>query len=255
MRTLLIEDETSAMERLKSLLTQINPDIIVVGECDSVESAVDWFKSNPQPDVVFTDVQLGDGTCFEIFNQVQTNCIIVFITAFNEHAIEAFRVNATDYLLKPLKKEELEKALQKVAKRIVPTTSDIDYSKLAKAILEEQNKFEKRYLIRYGEQIRTITSNDIAYIYTTQKAVFMVTFSGKEYPIDKSLENLEKELDPKKFFRINRQFIVNIKSIGHMHTASKSRVKLDLNPPYSAEEVIVSTEKSPLFKDWLGGDQ
>jgi two-component system LytT family response regulator len=254
MRTLLIEDENTAMERLKSLLKQINPNTLVVGECDSIESALEWFKSNPQPEVVFTDVQLGDGTCFEIFNQVKVHCPIVFITAFNEHAIGAFRVNATDYILKPLKKEDLEKAIEKIDKRTAHT-SDIDYSKLAKAILEEQNKFEKRYLIRYGEQIRTITSNDIAYIYTTQKAVFIVTSSGKEYPIDKSLENLEKELDPKKFFRINRQFIVNIKSIGHMHTASKSRVKLDLTPPFTADEVIVSTEKSPLFKDWLGGDQ
>lgn len=254
MKALLIEDEPAALERLHQLLRQIDSTIDIVGECDSVESSLKWLSQNSLPDVIFTDVQLGDGSCFEIFDTHGPGCPVVFITAYNEHAIEAFKVNALDYLLKPLKKEELERAYQKVMRHTLPSLSEIDYNKLAKAILTEQNKFERRYLIRYGEQIRTVTSDDIAYIYTTQKAIFMVTFAGKEYPVDKSLEALEKELDPKKFFRINRQFIVNIKSIGNMHTVSKSRVQLELTPPFSGEEVIVSTEKSPIFKDWLGGE-
>jgi DNA-binding LytR/AlgR family response regulator len=132
-----------------------------------------------------------------------------------------------------------------------PSLDGIDYSKLALAIIAEEKKFDRRYLIRFGEHIRSITSDEIAYIYTVQKAVFLVLFTGKEYPFDKSLEQLEKELNPSKFFRINRQFIVNIKSVGNMHVVSKSRVQIDLNPPFKGEEVIVSTEKSPLFKDWL----
>jgi two-component system, LytTR family, response regulator LytT len=254
MRALLIEDEPSAMDRMKQMLLQIDESVEIVGECDSVDSAVQWLNGNPVPDVIFTDVQLGDGNCFEIFDHSTIGCPVVFITAYNEHALEAFRVNATDYLLKPLKKEELERAYTKLVKQSSVQLNNIDYNKLAKAILTEQSKFDRRYLIRYGEQIRTVTSEDIAYIYTTQKAVFLVTHAGKEYPVDKSLEMLEKELDPKKFFRINRQFIVNIRSIGNMHTVSKSRVQLDLNPPFHGEDVIVSTEKSPIFKDWLGGE-
>lgn len=254
MKALLIEDEPAAMERLALLLQQIDPSIQIVGECDSVESSLLWLQQSPLPDVIFTDVQLGDGTCFQIFDTHGPGCPVVFITAYNEHAIEAFKVNALDYLLKPLKKDELERAYSKVVKQNLPSLKEIDYSKLAQAILNEQGKFDRRYLIRYGEQIRTVTSEDIAYVYTTQKAVFLVTFNGKEYPVDKSLETLEKELDPKKFFRINRQFIVNIRSVGNMHTVSKSRVQLELTPPHTAEDVIVSTEKSPHFKEWLGGE-
>jgi DNA-binding LytR/AlgR family response regulator len=254
MKIFLIEDEPAAMERMESLMHQINPNITICGRADSVESALDWLTNNPNPDAIFTDVQLGDGTCFEIFETFKPKSKVVFVTAYDEHALAAFKVNASDYLLKPLKKEELQIALQKVSKTSAISADDIDYDKLAQSILAEQNKYEKRYLIRYGEQIRTVTSDDLAYIYTTHKAVFLVTFAGKEYPFDKSLETLEKELDPKKFFRINRQFIINIKSVGHMHTVSKSRVQLDLTPPFKGDEVIVSTEKSPLFKEWLGGE-
>lgn len=251
MKAFLIEDEPAALDRLKQLLTELDSAIEFVGECDSVESALlELPKANM--DVIFTDVQLADGNCFEIFENYKSSCPVIFITAYNEHAISAFKVNATDYILKPLKKIDLEQALSKIRINKAPSnTSSIDYQKLAQAILEEEGKYNKRYLIRFGEQIRMIHSDEIAYIFTIQKANFIKTFVGKEYPIDKSLEQLERELDPKKFFRINRQFIVNIKSVGNMHVVSKSRVQLDLTPPYSGEEVIVSTEKSPLFKDWL----
>lgn len=254
MKAFLIEDEPSALERLSKLLQELSPAVQIAGDTDSVEGALDWLKSNTAPDVIFTDIQLADGVCFDIFEQWKPTCPVVFITAYNEHALQAFQVNAIDYLLKPLKKIELERALQKIGIKSeeTPLMQQIDYNKLAAAIIAEEKKFEKRYLIRYGEQIRTVSSDEIAYIYTTHKAVFMVTFGGKEYPFDKSLETLEKELDPAKFFRINRQFIVNIKSVGHMHVVSKSRVQLDLNPPFKGDEVIVSTEKSPLFKEWLG---
>lgn len=255
MKAFLIEDEPAALERLKNLLAETGANIEILGDSDTVEGSLQWLQTNASPDIIFTDIQLADGACFDIFNTWKPTCPVVFITAYNEHALQAFQVNAVDYLLKPLKKANLERALEKVG---ATTSSEqvlgaIDYSKLAAAILAEEKKYEKRYLIRYGEQIRTVTSDEIAYIYTTHKAIFLVTFAGKEYPFDKSLENLEKELDPAKFFRINRQFIVNIKSVGHMHVVSKSRVQLELNPPFKGgDEVIVSTEKSPIFKDWLG---
>ncbi len=254
MKIFLIEDEPLALTRLKQLLLETNKSIDIVGDADSVETALIWLQGNDTPDAIFTDVQLADGTCFDLFAKYNPKCPVVFITAYNHYAVEAFKVNAQDYLLKPLKKDELEKAIEKIGRHITPILSNLDYTKLAQAIIQEEQKFDRRYLIRYGEQVRTVNSDEIAYIYTTHKAIFLVLFTGKEYPMDKTMDNLEKELDPKKFFRINRQFIVNLKSIGNMHVVSKSRVQIDLNPPYKEDDVIVSTEKSPHFKEWLGGE-
>ncbi len=253
MKVFLIEDEPAAMERLKKMI-EAEGIAEIMGEADSVESALLWLNNHPTPDAIFTDVQLADGTCFDLFAKYEPKCPVVFITAFNHYAIEAFKVNAQDYLLKPLKKDELKRALQKLNNSLAPLLAKLDYTKLAQAILQEEKKYEKRYLIRFGEQVRSIASEDIAFIYTTSKAVFAVLQTGKEYPLDKTMDALEKELDPKKFFRINRQFIVSMKSIGQMHIVSKSRVQLELNPPYKHDDVIVSTEKSPLFKEWLGGE-
>jgi two-component system response regulator LytT len=255
MKIFLIEDEPMAMLRLKQLLMEIDKTVEIVGDADSVEQALSWLDSNTLPDAIFTDVQLADGTCFDLFSKFTPKCPVVFITAYNHFAVEAFKVNAQDYILKPLKKEELEKALQKVSRHITPILSNLDYSKLAQAIIQEEQKFDRRYLIRYGEQVRTVHSDEIAYIYTTHKAIFLVLTSGKEYPLDKTMDNLEKELDPKKFFRINRQFIVSLKSIGNMHVVSKSRIQIELHPPHKEDDVIVSTEKSPIFKEWLGGEK
>ncbi len=254
MNIFLIEDEPLAVKRFKQLVSSLDGDIQVIGDADSVESAKQWLISNPAPDVIFTDVQLADGTCFDLFEVYYPQCPLVFVTAYNQYAVEAFKVNAQDYILKPLKQEELSQAVEKIRQRIKTTLTPIDYTALAKAIVQEEQKFDRRYLIRYGEQVRTVNSNEIAYIYTTHKAIFLVLFTGKEYPLDKTLDQLEKELDPKSFFRINRQFIVNLKSIGNMHVVSKSRVQIELNPPFKADDVIVSTEKSPLFKEWLGGN-
>lgn len=254
MKIYILEDEPLALERIKSLCNEVDPDITVVGESDSVAEAIKWFQTNPEPDLIITDIQLADGTCFDLFASYRPACPVIFITAYNQYAIQAFKINTIDYLLKPLKKEDLSSALKKYHQTHSSTKKLIDYNLLAKQILAEESKWDRRYLIRYGEQIRTVDSSEIAYAYTTSKAVFITLFSGKSYPIDKSLDLLEKELNPKEFFRINRQFIVHIKSIGKMHIVSKSRVQLELSPPYADDDVIVSTEKSPLFKEWLGGE-
>jgi DNA-binding LytR/AlgR family response regulator len=253
MKVLLIEDEHLAMRRLKKLLLEALPEINILAELDSVESSLQWLKTNPDPEVIFTDVQLADGTCFDIFHQHATKAKIIFITAYNEYALDAFKISAADYLLKPLKEDELHRTVQRLQEHRKNTLSNIDYERLAQAILFEENKFNRRYLIRFGEQVRTVQSHEIAYIYTTLKAVFLVLQTGKEYPVDKTLDQLEKELDPSKFFRINRQFIVSMNSIGNMHVVSKSRIQIDLIPEYKGDDIIVSTEKSPLFKIWLGG--
>lgn len=249
-KVLIIEDEGPARTRLRQMLAAVAGWIEVAWEADSVESAANVLREH-QPDIIFTDVQLGDGTCFDLFREARTTCPVIFITAYDEHALKAFQHFALDYLLKPLKKEDLERALEKW-RAMGPGKELIDYSALARAVMEEEEKRDVRYLIRFGEHLRTISSSEIAYVYTTSKAVFFVLHSGREYPSDKSLEQLEKELDPKKFFRINRQFIVSRASIGPMSAATKSRVRLELRPPFLNGEVIVSTEKSPLFKTWLG---
>ncbi|MFM7311270.1 MAG: LytR/AlgR family response regulator transcription factor [Flavobacteriales bacterium] len=253
MRVLLIEDEHLAMRRLKKMLLESMPEAQILAELDSVESSVHWLKSNPDPEVIFTDVQLADGTCFDIFNSHSTKAKIIFITAYNEYALDAFKISAADYLLKPLKDEDFQRTISRLLEHRKSSLSNIDYERLAQAILQEENKFNRRYLIRFGEQVRTVQSHEIAYIYTTLKAVFLVLPTGKEYPIDKTLDQLEKELDPSKFFRINRQFIVSTSCIGNMHVVSKSRIQIDLIPAFKGDDVIVSTEKSPLFKIWLGG--
>lgn len=244
-QALIIEDEPLARQRMVRMLTAVAPEIQVQGEADSTESALLWLQQN-KPDVIFTDIQLGDGTCFDVFHTIPPLCPVVFITAFDEHALKAFQVNAIDYLLKPLKEEDLKRACQRILAHQVMRPD--------KATLDALNPgaTEARFLVRYGDQIRHIRSQEIAYIYTIQKAVFFVLHNGKEYPADQSLETLEKELDPKRFFRINRQFIVSLDAIGPMHTASKSRVQLTMKPPFIHGEVIVSTERSPHFKTWLG---
>jgi len=249
MRALLIEDEPLARKRMIQLLAEVAPSIIPEWEADSLESALRMLKT-VQPDLIFTDIQLGDGTCFHLFDQHRPQCPVVFITAFDEFALRAFQLNTVDYLLKPLRKEDLERATKKVLAQI--GSSVVDYDQLVRLMLEEEQKNETRFLIRFGEHIRSISSGEIAYIYTVQKAVFFVLHSGKEYPADQSLDTLEKELDPRKFFRINRQFIVGMKAIGPMSAASKSRVRIELIPPFLGEEVVVSTERSPIFKSWLG---
>jgi len=254
MKLYLLEDEPLALARIKALCTELDPEISVVGESDSAIDAIKWFENNPEPELIITDIQLADGTCFDLFAAHSPRCPVIFITAYNQYAIQAFKLNTIDYLLKPLKKDDLATALKKYHSSTAGHTKMIDYNHLAKQILAEENKWNKRYLIRYGDQIRTVDSSEIAYVHTTAKSAFITLFGGKNYPIDKSLDLLEKELNPQEFFRINRQFIVHIKSIGKMHIVSKSRVQLELNPPFTDDDVIVSTEKSPLFREWLGGE-
>jgi len=175
---------------------------------------------------------------------------IIFSTAFDQYAIEAFKVNALYYLLKPIKQEELEKALSRY-KEI--KDRDNNYKEIVSKLLTKP-VVEKRFLIRMGQSLRLVHQQDIAFFYTSDKITFMMTREGRKYPLDYTLENLEIMIDPTKFFRINRQYIIHIEAIQQMHAHSKARVRIDLLPA-AHEEVIVSTEKSPLFKKWLEGEE
>ena len=249
MKVLIVEDEPTAARRLEKLIGEIDPTIEVIEVLDSIEATLQWAEGHTFPDLIFLDIHLADGASFEIFNHLNIERPIVFTTAYDQYAIQAFQVNALDYLLKPIKKEELTRALQKFGKWRSTTT--IDYQKLAEN-LQSANQ-EKRFLIRLGQNIRVVEMKDAAYFYTENKITFIVTREGKRYPLDESLEKLEELVDSRTFFRINRQFLVSIQAIGEMYSYSKSRVKIQLEPPCEIE-TIVSTERSPHFKKWLVGE-
>ncbi len=254
MKILIIEDENAAARRLEKMLKDIEPQIVVLGTTDSVESSVLWLQNNPIPDLIFMDIHLADGSSFEIFEHQKIACPVIFTTAFDEYALQAFRVNAVDYLLKPIKSSELETALSKFKKSVAPAAPD--FSALLETIRNPENqKYLRRMLIRFGQSIKLVGMDDAAYFYTKDKISFLVTRStAKRFPIDYPLDKLETMLDPQHFFRINRQFIINVAAIKEMHPYSKSRVKIDLDPPTNDMETIVSTERSSEFKKWLVGE-
>ncbi len=248
MRVLIIEDEPAAVNRLRKMLLDLDPAIELLADIPTVEGAVEWFKKNTPPDVAFFDVRLADGESFAIFKQAEVECPVIFTTAYDEHALRAFRVNALDYLMKPIRREELEEAVRKAkAQGVVRDHGDI----MESGEMEPVTRI-KRFLIRYGDHFKLVEPADIAYIHSLQKNTFLRTREGRDLPLEESLDRLEPQLDPEKFFRLNRQLLVNIRSIKELLAYSKSRVKVMLDPLYD-DDAIVSSERSAEFKRWLAG--
>ncbi|MGE5109008.1 MAG: LytR/AlgR family response regulator transcription factor [Sphingobacteriales bacterium] len=252
MHILIIEDEEAAVKRLQKLLKETEPGWTVVDSLVSIKSSIEWFKKNPMPDLVLMDVHLADGISFEILKQATIDCPVIFITAYDQYALEAFKLNTIDYLLKPVKKEDFLNAVNKFKKHQPQPSPKLDIEKIISSFQSAQQEFKKRFVVRYGDHIKTINTEDASYFYTEARANFMVTKDTRRYVIDYNLDQLETLLDPKIFFRINRQFIIGIHSLDEMLTYSKSRVMIKLNPPCKIE-TIVSTERSGEFKQWLGG--
>ena len=249
MKVLIIEDEEAATRRLQKMIGEIDPDIKILGTLDSIESSISWFETNKEPDLIFLDIQLADGSGFELFDHIEIQQAVIFTTAYDQYALQAFKVNAIDYLLKPIKKAELQLALEKYHRTRTPERS-IDYAALIAGLNATKNK---RFLVKTGQQIKVFSLEEIAYFFTQNKLTYLVNHEGKKYALDQSLDKLEGTIDQKGFFRINRQFIIGLKAIKNMRTYSKSRVKIDLDPPCPIE-TIVSTERSPYFKKWLIGE-
>jgi DNA-binding LytR/AlgR family response regulator len=252
MKVVIIEDEQATALRLEKLLKEIEPAIEVQVVLDSIKNAVTWFNNNQPPDIVFQDIHLADGSSFEIFDQVKLNVPIVFITAFDQYAMQAFKVNSIDYLLKPVKKAELAESIQKF-KSLYAKKLDFepDYAALARLITKRD--FQKRFVVRYGQKIKAVDVDEIAYFYTDAGNIFFRTHDNEQYPMDLSLDKLEAFIDPDKFYRVNRQFIISYPSIKEMYTYSKSRVRIILQPPCELE-TIASTDRSSDFKKWLTGN-
>jgi two-component system LytT family response regulator len=252
MKVLIIEDEQATALRLEKLLKEIDSDIEILDILDSIESTVKWYHNNPPPELVFQDIQLADGSSFEIFKEIRIDNPVIFITAFDQYAIDAFKVNSVDYLLKPVNKKQLTESLEKFKRLYAEKKPAIDYTALAKLVKKED--YQKRFIVRYGQKIKSIDTSQIAYFFTESSNNFFRTFDNKTYPLDLSLDKLEGLLDPELYYRINRQFIIHIKAIDEMYTYSKSRVKIELNPPCDID-TIASTERSGDFKKWLGGER
>ena len=248
MKILIIEDEQAAARRLCRLLKELQPNAEIIDHFETVSDTVKWLMLNKQPDLILMDIHLADGSCFEIFKQIQVTAAIIFITAYDQYAIQAFKVNSIDYLLKPVKKEELEQSLAKWE----TSRREVDFTSLMEQIVQKTKEMPHRFVVKYGQYLKAIDSKEIALFYAEDKTINMLTFDKQSYPIDFSLDKLSEMLDAKMFFRINRGVIINYKSIGQMFTHFKGRIKIETFVP-SPVETYVSADRAQSFKQWLSG--
>jgi DNA-binding LytR/AlgR family response regulator len=250
MRVHIVEDEEVTANRLSKMLQNIDENLRVTGITESVESTVNHLKQNGLPDLIMMDIHLSDGSSFDIFKKIDINCPVIFTTAYDQYAIKAFKVNSIDYLLKPMKRNELEDALAKY-KKLADSRTTIDYNQIASLLQSpKETSHLNRMMVKVGQQIKSFGIEEVAYFYIDEKIVFVKLKSGDRYAIDFTLDQLEHQLDSKKFFRINRGFIIGFDSIDKLYTFSKSRIKVVLKPVCEIES-ISSTDRSPLFRDWL----
>lgn len=251
MKVLIIEDEKPAAKRLTKLVQQFRPEIDVLGMLDSVESAVEWLETYKKPDLIFMDVQLADGVSFEIFGQTEVTSPIIFTTAYDEYALQAFKVNSLDYLLKPIDPEELEKALCQYDKYYLNNNKAVDNSAIEQLLQTlTQKEYKERFLVKIGQQLTYLKVSDIAYFYSEDGLIFACQENGKRHNLDYTLDQLMDLLNPAYFFRINRKIITHLPSIKKIHTYFNSRLKLELSPSTELE-TIVSRDRVGDFKRWL----
>ncbi len=254
MKVLIIEDELPAAKRLCAILNEADKDIIVEGVKESVSSACKWINENNTPDLIFMDIQLSDGLSFEIFKQVEIKCPVIFTTAFDEYALQAFKVNSIDYLLKPIEINDLKSSLKKFdeMKKFFSSEGELKhYSQILKAITQGLPIYKSRFLIKSGQSFYRVGVEDCAYFHLENKLTYLVLFNGKKHLLDFSLDELEKQLDLKKYFRANRQYIINIEAITSVHNFFGGKLKLRLKPE-TDDNVIVSREKVTALKLWMG---
>jgi DNA-binding LytR/AlgR family response regulator len=247
MKVLIIEDEKPAAHKLIRLLGEINPDIEIIDVLKSVEDSINWFLHNSKPDLIFMDIQLEDGICFEIFESKPIHTPIIFTTAYDEYTLRAFKVNSIDYLLKPIDSDELKNAIDKFNVHYKQT----NYSRFESIINELQPKTKERFLIKIGEHYKSVQTSTINCFYIKERCNFIHVNKGKNYPIDYSLDKIEQLIDSKSFFRINRNFIINFSAIQDIIAYSSNRLKIILKDWTENEEIIVSRERVSNFKEWM----
>ena len=248
-RVVIVEDETAAAVNLRSMLNNILPDMEVVSVLESVEEAVEFFSGDVDADVVFMDIHLADGDSFRIFQSVDITIPIIFTTAYDQYALEAFKVNSIDYLLKPFKEEDLQRALDKL-QRLTATERDGSRERVAKMVASSTTENLQTLLVRYKDKIVPVSMDDVAFFYTFAERVTLTTLEGATYPVDKTLEALANQLSSEKFFRANRQFIVSRKAVKDIVVWFGSRLALNLQIE-TPERIIISKARVPEFKRWL----
>jgi len=252
MKILLIEDEKLAAEKLQNLLAELSPNCEIIDIKDSVDGSLEWLQQNPVPDLIICDIHLTDGLCFNIFTQHQVTCPIIFATAYDKYALQAFEVNSIDYLLKPIQKERLEKALEKYSQLSVSKTDDQTelYHQFQNLLKQRNKNYKARFLCKLGNKIKSVPTESIAYFYSQNKMTFLVDKNNQRLPVNNTLDEIDQMIDPDHFFRVNRKFISHFDAIHEIHPYFKGRLKLKLSPAID-EDIVVSTEKSPVFKAWL----
>lgn len=249
MKVMILEDEDRAVNHLRRLISEVAPDMEVLSTHDTVREAVRALQEGPMPGLIFSDVQLADGLSFEIFRQVDVNCPIIFTTAYDHYAIEAFSTNGIDYLLKPIEEGRLRQAIQKL--RQFSPGPDLDalvkLAGLSRKAMKGNTK--SRFMIRVGERIRSIGVEDVLVFYSLERSSFLHTREQRNYPVDYSMDELEGMLDEERFFRINRKYIVAIEACTQVIAWSNSRLKIDI--PGLEGEMVVARERVKDFKAWL----
>ena len=251
MNVLIIEDETAAAVNLKSILRSVMPDCNVIDVLESIEESVDFFndKSQPTPDLVFMDIHLADGESFRIFDSVEIQAPIIFTTAYDEYALRAFKVNSIDYILKPIKAEDLRHAIDKFT--LLSGMERNDYKSRVNTMIESSKRDSQRvFLVHYKDKIIPLSIDDVAFFYTSNEKVSAHTYSGERYVIDRTLEVLQSLLPDDEFFRANRQFIVSRSAVKDIAIWFGSRLSLNLTVE-TPERIIISKARTPEFKQWL----
>lgn len=256
MQTIIIEDEKPAARRLKRMLEKL--EIQVKETLHSVEESRDWFSRNPHPDLIFLDIQLNDGLSFEIFETIQVQSAIIFTTAYDEYALQAFKLNSIDYLLKPIDEAELLAAVNKY-KSLLQTyglknnlsSIQLNFDDIKKLLINPLDReYKKRFTVKVGQHLKMISVDEIECFYSENKGTYLHTQEGRNYLLECTLEQLENELAPKDFFRVNRKYFISVKAIKDIIAYSNSRLKVILNS-YKESEIIVARERVKDFRDWL----
>jgi DNA-binding LytR/AlgR family response regulator len=253
MDILIIEDEQLGAEKLARLIKSIDESIQIVGNTRSIKSSVEWLMEHEHPDIILMDIELTDGQSFEIFSHLSIKSMVIFTTSYDEYALQAFKVNSVDYLLKPIKKEELKNALDKFQEWQVKFSSPaVNIQQLINELKQQQPKsWRARFLVKQGQKLVSIETSEIAYLYAEGRLSYFITWDKQKYVLDYTIEELEEMLDPQQFYRANRAFLIHIKSVSQIHPYFNSKLKLDLQPA-TDKEVLISREKAAEFKDWMG---
>lgn len=253
MRVLIIEDEIPTRLNLQRALATVAPDLKIVGSAGSVSEAVEWFEANPEgADIIFMDVQLSDGLCFDIFKRTKVTGKIIITTAYDNYALDAFKIHSVDYLLKPIDRNALREAVNHCRELTAQPREEIDYNKLAEFFAPKTDSWKDRFLVKVGDKIILIRVENIAYFYSENKTTFMVTDQQREYILDESLDAIESKLNPEKFFRIGRSYIVALDYIQVVTKHFGSRLKVQLRQ-CPKDDLFVSRARTSEFLEWLNG--